>query len=386
MARKLYLQCTTGISGDMFLAAMADLGLDLSPLQAKLQSVHPRVRLKVSSTRRQGLQGSQLEVSWDPEEQPLRHLSDLLALVERLDLTPAVRERSRAAFERLARVEAAVHGIGLEEVHFHEVGAVDTLVDVAGAFWALEQLGIEEVHSSHLPWFEGTVECAHGRLPLPAPATLELLKDKPVYSTGFCREIITPTGALLLDQMAARFSAGFSGKIRQCGLGFGAMDLGETPNALRALLFEETAEAEKVWVLESNLDHLSGEEIGGAFEELFRAGALDVLYLPGVMKKNRPGGMLQAVCTQESVERVEKAFFKQTLTLGIRRTEMERRVLPRRPSRLETAWGEVEAKSFSPDGQEIQRPEYEALKELADRTGRSVAELRYLMGRGGASS
>ena len=386
MARKLYLQCATGMSGDMFLAAMADLGLDLGPLQAKLQAMQLGVRLEATANRKHGLKGTQLEVSWDPEAQPLRHLSDLLALVDRLDLAPSVRDRSRAAFERLARVEAAVHGIGVEEVHFHEVGAVDTLVDVTGAFWALEQLGVEEVRSSHLPWFQGTVECAHGNLPLPAPATLELLKDKPVYPTAFCREIITPTGALLLDQMVARFSTGFSGRITQSGLGFGAMDLGQTPNALRAVLFEDAEDSEKVWVLESNLDHLSGEEIGGAFEELFRAGALDVLYLPGIMKKNRPGGMLQAVCTPESVDRVEKAFFKQTLTLGIRRKEMERRILPRRPSRLETAWGAMEAKSFSPDGMEIQRPEYEALKELADRTGRSVAELRYLMGRGKASS
>ena len=385
MSRKLYLQCATGISGDMFLAALADLGLDIRPLQAKLQDLDMGVSLEAAGTRKHGLRGSQLRVAWDPEAQPLRHVDDLLTLVDRLDLSPSVRKRSRAALQRLAEVEAAVHGIEVQEVHFHEVGAVDTLVDVVGGFWALEQLGIEEVHCSHLPWFQGTVNCAHGSLPLPAPATLELLQGKPVYPTGFNQEIITPTGALLVDQIVSRFEPGFSGKVARSGLGFGSMDLGPTPNALRAVLFEDSLASETVWVLESNMDHLSGEELGGVFEELFRAGALDVLYLPGIMKKNRPGGMLQAVCAPDSVERVEKAFFKQTLTLGLRKKEMERAVLPKRPSRMQTLWGEVEAKSFSPDGEEIQRPEYEALKELAEKTGRSVVELRHLLGGGKGS-
>jgi uncharacterized protein (DUF111 family) len=233
---ELHLDASFGLGGDMFLAALADAGFDPAPLQAALSSAGIAVELSCPRTLRQGLAGRILDISF-PREQPLRHLSDLLRLLEAMPLPPRVRERSAAAFRRLAGVEAAVHGMAVDQVHFHEVGAVDTLADVAGAFLALHDLDITRVTCSPLPWFRGTVACAHGVLPLPAPATRELLKGKPVFPTDFTREIITPTGALLLDQCVDAFATGPEGTVLATGTGFGTLDLGPGGQGLRATLF-----------------------------------------------------------------------------------------------------------------------------------------------------
>lgn len=378
--RNLYLQCATGVSGDMFLGAMADLGVELKGLQEVLTGAGLEVELSVRSAERAGIAGSKLEVGGAPQRQ-LRHLPEIEEILDRLAVSESVRERSRGAFRRLARVEAKAHNTDIERVHFHEIGAVDTLVDVVGAFWALERLDAERVICSELPWFEGSVETEHGTMSLPAPATLELLRGKPVYPSRFRREIITPTGALILDQAVDSFQEGFSGRILSTGLGCGEMDLGRTPNCLRAVLFSDgEGERERVTILESNLDHLTGEEIGALFEDLFQAGALDVIYFPGVMKKNRPGGMLQVMVRRDLAADMERELLGQTMTLGLRRRDTERLVLPRRASRMDTPWGPLEAKEAS--GEEsggIRRPEFEDVRRLARETGYSPAELRYLL-------
>jgi uncharacterized protein (TIGR00299 family) protein len=378
--RSLYLQCATGISGDMFLGAMGDLGLDISELQELFAGAGLEIELSVRSAESAGIAGSKLEVGGEAQRQ-LRHLPEIEQILDRLPVSEAVRERSRGAFRRLAQVEAKAHNTDIERVHFHEVGAVDTLVDVVGAFWALEQLDARQVVCSELPWFEGSVETEHGTLSLPAPATLELLRNKPVYPSRFRREIITPTGALILDQAADFFQEGFSGQVLASGLGCGDMDLGDTPNCLRAVLFNtQDGDRERVTILESNLDHLTGEEIGALFEDLFQAGALDVIYFPGVMKKNRPGGMLQVMVRPDLAADMERVLLRQTMTLGIRRRDTERLVLPRETGRMETPWGTVETKDVpSESGGGIRRPEFEALRRLARKTGYSPAELRYLL-------
>ncbi len=382
----LYLDCAYGIAGDMFLAALADLGCELSELERLFRRVLA-LRLELREERRQGLAGRRLCVTLE-QEQPLRHLEQIAECIERLDLTASVRERALQAFSRLADVEAAAHGIPRAAVHFHELGAADTLVDIVGAFWALERLGIERVLSSPLPWFRGEIRCAHGVLTLPAPATTALLAGKPVYPTAFTQEMITPTGALLLDQLVDDYVSGPQGRLLSQGLGYGSM---ETGGGLRAFLFDaqETArtdaapgEREQVWVLESNLDQLSGEDLGGVFSALLCAGALDAVYLPGVMKKNRPGGVLQVICRPQDLAAVEQAFFRHTLTLGLRRTLVERVVLPRRQTMADTPLGQVRAKCFTLDGREYLVFEYEELTRLAEQTGRTVAELRLLLGRG----
>ena len=232
----LHLDASSGLGGDMFLAALADTGYDPAPLQEALRTAGLAVDISFPRTVRHGLAGRCLALEF-PAAQPLRHLSDLLQLLEAMPLPPRVRERSAAAFRRLAAAEAAVHGIPVEQVHFHEVGAVDTLVDVTGAFHALHSLDVSRVTCGPLPWFSGTVTCAHGVLPLPAPATLELLKGKPVFPSGITREIITPTGALILDQCVDAFAPGPHGTILAAGTGWGTHDLGPEVQGLRAVLY-----------------------------------------------------------------------------------------------------------------------------------------------------
>ncbi len=376
---ELHLDCPAGIAGDMFLAAMADLGVDLAPLRAAFAKAGVHVEITALDARDKGIRGKRLEIL-APQSQPMRHLGELTAIVRALPFSERVRERSEDALTRLAEVEAGVHGCAVADVHFHEVGAVDTLVDVVGAFWALETLGIRRVTCSRLPWFSGTVRCAHGLIPLPAPATAVLLQGKPVYPTRFEGELITPTGALLLDRMVDDFTSGPNGRLERTGLGLGTMEL-PTVNGLRLLLMAgEGLGLERIMVLETNVDHLTGEEIGGVFGVLLDAGALDVLFLPGVMKKNRPGGLLQVLCRPEDLGRIRDLTFAQTMTLGLRMTETTRAVLPRAASTRPTPWGEVSAKEAEIDGLRYARPEFEALQALAKRTGRSVTQLRYLLG------
>jgi len=380
----LYLQCPTGISGDMFLGAMADLGLDLLPLAEMLGQAGLEVNINSSSQSRCGLHGTKVEVVPGQSAQPLRTLEHIRPLIQATAFSSAVKTKAEQAFERLARVEAEVHNMPISQVHFHEVGGVDTLTDILGSFWAVEALDVTELTCSALPWFQGQVECAHGQLPLPAPATERLLQGKPFVPTSFEGELITPTGALIVDQMAARVGVSPRGTLVRSGTGWGDMDLGSTPNGLRAFLFEASGEispgdVERVVLLESNVDHLSGEEIGGVYGPLFASGALDIIYLPGVMKKNRPGGLLQVMCRPEDVDRVQACFVEQTMTLGLRRREMERVILPRQTQKKDTPWGQVAAKTTSWQGEEWSRPEFEALQDLARKTGRSVVQLRYLL-------
>ena len=382
----LYLQCPTGISGDMFLAAMADLGLDLDPLARLLTVAGLEVRIQTSQSHCCGLTGTRVQVEPLQAGPPLRTLDQIRPLIATSGFSPGVRARAEQAFKHLAQVEADVHGVPVSQVHFHEVGAVDTLVDILGCFWALESLGVDTVTCSPLPWFQGQVECAHGMLPLPAPATVRLLRGKPVFSTTFEVELITPTGALIVDQIASGFGSAPNGTLLNSGTGWGDMDLSPTPNGLRVFTFSPDMnvqsrgeDVQRVVVLESNIDHLTGEELGGIYAPLLAAGALDVIYLPGVMKKNRPGGLLQVICLPQDLAPVQDCLVEQTMTLGFRRREMDRVVLPRREESIRTDLGQVQSKTASWQGEEWARPEFEALQELARKTGRSVVQLRYLL-------
>ena len=234
----LHIDCRQGMGGDMFLAAMADLGLGLAPLARAFAGAGLKVELDAPVVRVGGFAGRRLAIQ-APGAQPMRHLPQIMEILGDLDVGEDVRERAVKAFERLARVEAAAHGIDVGDVHFHEVGAVDTLVDVVGAFWALGELGVERVTCSALPWFGGFVECEHGRLALPAPATLALLEGKPVFPTGYEVELLTPTGALVLDQVVGEFGVGGPcGVVKGTGRAFGTHDLGEGNCGVRVVLVE----------------------------------------------------------------------------------------------------------------------------------------------------
>lgn len=403
---RLFMDCASGVAGDMVLAAFAGLGVDMQPLQQLFAAAGVECRIHAVPVARQGLAGHTLTVEWDAP-QPLRTLPDMAAVLERLACTETVRQRAWRAFTRLAEAEASVHGVRPEDVHFHEVGAIDTMVDVVGAFWAQEQLGVEEVVCSALPWFSGTVDCAHGTLPLPAPAVVRLLEGVPVFPTSAREELVTPTGVLVATALADRFDEGPSGIVRASATGYGSRPSG---GGLRLVLYEaavhslsghqrvggesgtgmacdgtatgaaqEGCRVETVVQLETHLDHLTGEELGRCFDVLPQAGALDVLWLPGVMKKNRPGGVLRVLCTPCARSGVEAAIFEHTHTLGIRRQMMERVVLARDVSRVELGNDAVPAKGYEVDGVTFSRPEYEALCDLSRRTGRSLPALRMML-------
>lgn len=386
--KTLYMDCRYGLGGDMFLAAVHELGVDLSRLQRIFIEAGIYVSIAPVSTLRQSIVGAKVSIEW-PDGQPLRHLPEIVEIIKKLNVSPEVRVRSVQAFQRLAEVEAAVHGKAVKEIHFHEVGAIDTLVDVVGAFWALEQLGVTTVAASQLPWFSGTVECEHGVLPLPAPAVLELLKGKPVFATEYEEELITPTGALLIDQLVTKFTSGAEGTLLTTGTGYGQR---ETGGGLRISLLEpqlpaeetveetdSTATTDEIYVLESHIDHLTGEELGRCFDVFMDAGALDVFFAAGIMKKNRPAGSFKVLCKPEDLSRMEQLFFAHTHSLGIRRQKIERVLLPRREERTETPYGEMDGKSYHIDGMKMSKPEYEELVKFSKKTGRSLPELRYML-------
>jgi uncharacterized protein (DUF111 family) len=398
MGKRLLIDCSSGLSGDMFLSALADLGADFSPLQEAFRKAGLEVSLRLTPLSRQAGPGLRTDVIW-PGAQPLRHLPELTALVERLDLPEGVRRKAGSMLLRLGETEALAHGTSLDEVHFHEVGAIDTLADVLGAVLGLLQLEVEEVLSGPLPWFGGFVDCAHGRLALPAPATTRLLQGKPVFQTTAREELITPTGALLLDTLVDRFLGAGGGQglcpeeggalFERSGLGYGSREPSAESDwpgrGLRLHLFSLPASGaleasgayirDEVGQISCHLDHLSGEELGRAIQELGSL-ALDVLWLPGVTKKNRPGGELRVLCRPEDMPRLQEEVFKHTHSLGLRLSRLARVTLPRREAFLESPWGSLQAKEYVLSGQTFVRPEHEALAQKAASLGLGLPALR----------
>lgn len=363
-----YFDCRFGISGDMSLAACAQLGVDLAPLQAMLAAVGIQCSVRHWQECRAAGAGGRVDVSWREQEQPLRHPADLRAIFEAVACAPQVRQRALRVLAALTEAEAYAHGIAPEAVHFHEVGAIDTLVDILGVCWALDVLEVQRVLTSPLPLFSGTVQCAHGILPLPAPATAYLLQNKPVFASAAQSELITPTGAAIVHALGEGFEPAPTGLVCGMGTGYGSRP---EPCGLRLWLMQEgdccdaaTEQApfwEEIAQLETHIDHLTGEELGAAITALSALPAvLDVLWLAGITKKNRQGGLLRVLCHTQDSDAVEKALFSLTHTLGIRRQVLTRRCLPRYATSLEG----LAAKGYRLEGQDYARVEAEALRGL----------------------
>ncbi|HET8843083.1 MAG TPA: nickel pincer cofactor biosynthesis protein LarC, partial [Ktedonobacteraceae bacterium] len=310
--RIAYLDCHSGISGDMFLGAMLDAGLDFASLQQALAALPlDDYQLAREDFTDKGIRGTRFHVSLTAD-QPVRHLADIQAILQTSELPAKVRERALAVFQCLAEAEATVHGTSIAEVHFHEVGAVDAIVDIVGAAWAIEQLEIAQIYASPLPLSSGHVRTAHGLLPVPAPATLEILRRvsapwKPLAVEG---EMVTPTGAALLATLARFETPAMT--IEQIGYGFGQKRF-PWPNCLRVSLGhplsvspdeDELPETDWVSVLECNIDNMTGELLGDLMERALSVGALDISYLPLQMKKNRPAVMITLICRIEDTERL----------------------------------------------------------------------------------
>lgn len=374
-----YFDCFSGAAGDMIVASLVDAGADAAGLKEQLASLRlTGVSISIEKINKQGFSATRFHVRLDENvPRPHRHLADVLAIIGGSGLRDAVKQRSAQVFERLAQAEAAVHGTTVDRVHFHEVGAEDAIVDIVGAVVALELLGVHRIICSPIPTGSGTVRCDHGVLPVPAPATAELLKGVPIAASDETHELTTPTGAALLTTLADGFGPVEPMTIKSIGYGAGTREGKTRPNILRVLIGQATddAEIDEVTVVEANVDDASPELIGHCMERLFNKGALDVFVVPIQMKKSRPGVLLTVLCTRDRIAAMERVLFAETTTFGVRRHEVRRTKLSRRYEAIKTPFGTVRMKIGELDGVVTASPEFEDCREAALRHDVSLREV-----------
>ncbi|MFZ0287493.1 MAG: nickel pincer cofactor biosynthesis protein LarC [Candidatus Sulfotelmatobacter sp.] len=432
--RVAYLECFSGMSGDMFLGALVDAGVAPRLLEETVAALGIGARLEVSRVVRSGISATKVDVYVDgekdlPREQywerqttahnehehrhghhehdhdegkhshqdaesrasrPLPHehsvshehphshahgrgLTEIREIISAAAISETARKTALAIFEALGRAEAKIHNTSVESVHFHEVGSVDAMVDIVCAAVGAEALRVDEIVCSPLNVGGGTVKCAHGTIPVPAPATVELLGDAPVYSSGVLAELVTPTGAAIVKTLASRFAAFPEMKIEKSGYGAGSRDFPGHPNVVRLTVGETASNAvaartssETITVLEANLDDLNPQVFGYVMDRLFEEGALDAFGMPVQMKKNRPGMLLTVLCKPEDAGKLTQLIFAETTTLGVRRRDEMRETLARRWEKVHTPWGEVRIKIASMNGTVTNyAPEYEDCRRIA---------------------
>ena len=386
--RTAYLDCFSGISGDMFLGALVDAGVPAKLLEETVAALDLGARLAISGVERGGIRATKVDVFAEGDENVARghgrHLRQICEIILRASISTTAKATAICIFEALGAAEAEIHNTSIERVHFHEVGAVDAMVDIVCAAVGAESLGVDEWLCSPLNVGGGTVKCAHGTLPVPAPATVKLLANAPVYSSGPRVELVTPTGAAIVKTLVKRFSAFPAMKIEQAGYGAGSREFPEHPNLLRLVIGEAASAAgageslgaaatsngvsiDRVAVLEANLDDLSPQVLAYAMERLLAEGALDVYSVPVQMKKNRIGALLTVLARLEDADRLTKVMFAETSTLGVRRRDEQRQVLARRWETVETSWGPVRIKIANMNGTVSNyAPEYEDCRALAE--------------------
>ena len=375
----LYLDCFAGISGDMFLGALLDLGVPEAALISELQKLGLN-GCTVSARRvtKQSINGMKFDCQ-SPSEHHHRCFTEITVMITGSGLSETVKQRAVSVFRRLGEVEAKIHGVPLERIHFHEIGAVDSIVDIVGTCVALEMLGINLVQASPLPLGSGFVETAHGKFPVPAPATLELLRGAPIASSSETAELVTPTGAALLAEFCSRYGPMPSMVIEKIGYGAGTRELTGTPNMLRAVLGQSTelsSESDTVTVIEANLDDMNPEFFGDVMERLLTAGALDVFWTPVQMKKNRPGTLLTVLCEPNAADQLAELVLTHTTSFGVRIHEARRRKLARELVPVRTRYGEISVKIGRWVGKIVQRsPEFESCRQAAIKNNVSVKEV-----------
>jgi uncharacterized protein (TIGR00299 family) protein len=370
--RTLHFDCFSGISGDMTLAALIDAGAELDAVRSGLQSLSLPIELHVERETRNGISG--LHVRIVTNETPRhRHLPDIEAIIAKGSLSPMQRVLALKIFRRLAEAEALAHGIPVEKVHFHEVGAIDSIADIVGTAIAVDSLRIERVTSRSVPPGSGTVKCEHGIMPVPAPATARLLQGVPLATVPVKGEMTTPTGAAILTSLVQEWTEQPLMTIDRIGQGLGTKDFPDWANVLRVFVGTTTSvcvESDQIVVLETNLDNTTGEIIGYCIEELFAAGAVDVFTTAIQMKKHRPGVLLTVLAPVELSERIETIIFRETGTLGIRRSISQRRKLLREIVTVTTPWGPIRVKrGWNAAGVAVASPEYEDCARVAREQG-----------------
>jgi pyridinium-3,5-bisthiocarboxylic acid mononucleotide nickel chelatase len=406
--RIAYLECFSGVSGDMFLGALVDAGVSANVLEETVAALGVGARLEISRVVRSGISATKVDVYVDGEkdlpreeywarqqkhshslehsdhehshshEHPGSHehgrgLTEIRGIISAASISEGAKKTAIAIFEALGRAEAKIHNTAIERVHFHEVGAVDAMVDIVCAAVGAEALGVDEIVCSPLNVGGGTVKCAHGMFPVPAPATVELLVDAPVYSSGLQAELVTPTGAAIVKTLVKRFASFPEMKIEKSGYGAGTRDFPGHPNVVRLTVGEAASTAlaartasDTITVLEANLDDLNPQVFGYVMDRLFEEGALDTFGLPVQMKKNRPGTLLTVLCKPEDAGKLTQLIFTETTTLGVRRRDEMRQTLARRWENVGTPWGEVRIKIASMNGTVTNyAPEYEDCRRIA---------------------
>jgi uncharacterized protein (TIGR00299 family) protein len=367
-----YFDCFSGISGDMTLGALLDAGVSVEKLRSDLNGLNlPGWELTAEKVWKNGMAATYAKVRAQ-DTTTHRSLSTILELIQKSTLAPGVKNRAAAIFSKLGEAEAAVHDVPLEKIHFHEVGAIDAIVDIVGACIGFSALGIESFGCSALNVGGGTAKMAHGVLPVPAPATARLLLGKPTYSNGVQKELVTPTGAAIVATLCSIFGPQPPMTVNAIGYGAGTADLEGQPNVLRLMVGEvaekhAAAEPEAIRVLEANLDDMNPQIYGYLLEKALAAGALDVFTTPVQMKKNRPGMLVTILCKPDDETKFHEMFFAETTTLGVRAYTAERRVLARQWDTVHTAFGNVRIKVARLNGHIRQAsPEFEDCRKLAE--------------------
>jgi uncharacterized protein (TIGR00299 family) protein len=366
----------------MTLAAMIDAGVDAEAIKNGIASLGLPVRLEIEKVRKGGFAATYVHIEAQ-EEKSHRFLPQVEEILKRGKLTTRQRELALKIFRRLAEAEAAVHGLPLEKVHFHEVGALDSIADIAGAAIGLDLLGVERFTSSPVATGSGMIQCAHGLMPIPTPGTAELLKGVPLRQSTIKAELTTPTGAAILTTIVNEWIDQPAMTVERIGHGAGRRELVEQPNILRLFIGTQTspdrkggAESDQVWVLETNLDDLPAEVVGYCYDLLFAAGAVDVFTTPIFMKKNRPAVLLSVLAPESALPELEEILFRETMTFGIRRYPVQRHKLQRRACMVGTQWGPVQGKLGWLEGKPpIFTPEYEDCARIARQHGVPLREV-----------
>lgn len=370
--RTLYFDCFAGASGNMILAALIGLGVDKDGLEGELRKLNlPGVSLSLSNVDRSGLSALHVEVI-APDQKDHRHLAEIVKIIEDADLSTEVKSRAVRIFTRLAQAEARVHGISIEKVHFHEVGAIDAIVDIVGACVGFDLLGVQQFVCSKINVGSGFVEMEHGNFPVPPPAVAELLSGMPIYSNEISGELITPTGAAIISTMCDSYGSLPEIRLERSSYGAGSRSYEGFPNVLRLLLGQteliraDRPQTDELVLIETNLDDISPQVLGFVMERAFEVGALDCWFTAIQMKKNRPATMLSVLCNLEKRIEIAELLYRETSTLGLRIRSVERECLTREFVRVNTRFGDVDVKVAWYNGKVTNAmPEYEHVRALA---------------------
>ena len=364
-----YLDCFSGISGDMFLGALLDIGLPFEELEKAINSLpFDGYSIDWKKEIKNGLSSTKFIVSIDEHHHVHRNLLDIEKIIDDGQFNDEVKQRSMRIFRAIAEVEGKIHNHPPEKVHFHEVGAVDSIIDIVGAVFGVDYLGITALSASPIPLGSGFIKSGHGTIPVPTPATIALLKGIPVYNSGLKYELVTPTGAALVKEFVNSFEGMPPMIISNIGYGAGTRDIPERPNLLRIITGTGSidSDTDTIAVLEANIDDANPEWLGFIMDRLFEEGALDVIYTPVYMKKNRPGIQVEIISRPETKDILAEVLFRESTTIGIRYRYSQRKILKREETTIETPWGTMTAKKIMrPDGSSFIQPEFESCKKVA---------------------